>query len=110
MAIVVSNGSAVPVAANTRSADQVTGSYQFVSKGVITFVAKSSATGMYATLLVGGIALIQDQPIMYTGTAGTISINDNVLASQAMNGGRVELFLRNSTGSTITTDYSILYG
>jgi len=108
MAIVVASGTAVSTAANTKSADQVSGTYQFVGRGKVTLVAKGSATGMYLTCLIGGVAIINDLPIPYTGTAGTISVNDNVVASQKMNGGRVELYLRNSTGGALTTDY-ILY-
>ena len=77
MAIVVASGTAVSTAANTKSADQVSGTYQFVQKGKITLVAKGSATGMYLTCSVGGVALINDLPVPYTGTAGTISTNDN---------------------------------
>jgi len=109
MAVVVAAGTAVSTAANTKSADQVSGSYQFVGKGKITVVAKGSATGMYVTCLVGGIALVNDQAIPYTGTAGTISINDNIMTSQVMSGGRVELYLRNTTGGALTTDYLILF-
>lgn len=109
MAIVVAAGTAVSTAANTTSADQVSGTYQFVGKGKITLVAKGSATGMYLRCLVGGIAIINDLPIPYTGTAGTVSVNDNIVASQVMNGGRVELYLRNSTGGALTTDYILLY-
>lgn len=108
MAIVIASGTAVSTAANTKSADQVSGTYQFVGRGKVTLVAKGSATGMYLTCMVGGVAIINDLPIPYTGTAGTISVNDNVVASQKMNGGRVELYLRNSTGGALTTDY-ILY-
>jgi hypothetical protein len=109
MAILISAGTAVSTAANTKSADQVSGTYQFVSKGKITLVAKGSATGMYITCLVGGVAIVNDQPIPFTGTAGTISINDNVMASQVMNGGRVELYLRNTTGGALTTDYQVFF-
>lgn len=109
MAVVVANGSAVSVAANTKSADQVSGTYQFVGKGKLTLAAKSSATGMLCTCLIAGAALVNDQSIMYTGTAGTISINDNVIFSQMVNGGRIELYLRNSTGGAVTTDYTLLF-
>ncbi len=109
MAVVVAAGTAVSTAANTKSADQVSGSYQFVGKGKITLCAKGSATGMYLTCLVGGVALINDLPVPYTGTAGTISINDNIVASQVMAGGRVELYLRNTTGGALTTDYIVLF-
>lgn len=109
MAVVIAAGTAVSTAANTKSADQVAGSYQHVGHGKITLICKGSATGMYITCLVGGIALVQDQPIPFTGTAGTISVNDNIMCSQMMRGGRVELFLRNTTGGALTTDYQLLY-
>jgi len=109
MAIVVASGTAVSTAANTKSADQVSGTYQFVQKGKITLVAKGNASGMYLTCSVGGVALINDLPIPYTGTAGTISTNDNVICSQVVNGGRVELYLRNTTGGALTTDYIVLF-
>jgi hypothetical protein len=109
MAIVVASGSAVSVAANTKSADQVTGRNQYVGKGRIQLIAKTSATGMNYTLNVGGVALIDDQIVPYTGTAGTISVNDNVILDQVVNGGRVELFLRNVTGGALTNDYLIYF-
>lgn len=109
MAIVVAAGTAVSTAANTKSGDQVSGTYQFIGKGKVTLVAKGSATGMNVQLLVGGIALVNDQSIPYTGTAGTISINDNIIASQVMNGGRVEFYLRNTTAGALTTDYLVLF-
>jgi hypothetical protein len=59
---------------------------------------------------VGGVALINDQPVVYYGTAGTLSTNDNIVASQVVNGGRVELYLRNTTATAGTTcDYLILF-
>ncbi len=109
MAIVVASGTAVSTAANTKSADQVTGRHQYVGKGRIQLVAKGSATGMLITLNVGGVAIVDDNAIPFTGTAGTISVNDNVMADQVVSGGRVELFLRNGTGGALTTDYLIYF-
>jgi len=109
MAVVVNAQTALSTAANTKSADLVTGTYQFVGKGRITLAARGSATGMNATVLVGGIALINDQPIPYTGTAGALSVNDHVVCSQVMNGGRVEYSLRNTTGGALTTDSLLLF-
>lgn len=108
MAIVVTSGSATSVAANTKSADQVSGQYQYVGRGKFTLIAKSSATGMNCTCAVGGVAIIDDRIVPYTGTAGTIDVTANVVASQGMPGGRVELFFRNVTGGALTVDY-ILY-
>jgi len=109
MAIVIASGTAVSTAANTKSSDQVSGTYQFIGRGKVTLVAKGSATGMYITCMVGGIALVNDQAIPYTGTAGTISINDNIMTTQIMGGGRVELYLRNTTGGALTTDYILMF-
>lgn len=108
MAVVIASGSAVSTAANTKSADVVSGQYQYVGKGKFTLIALGSASGMRLTCNVGGISLIDDLPVPYSGTAGTIDASAHVIASQVLNGGRVELFLRNTTGGALTTDY-ILY-
>ena len=108
MAIVIVSGIYTTVA-NTKSADLVSGTYQFVGKGKITLCAKASATAPAVTCLVGGIALVNDQKIPYTGTAGTISVNDNIIASQVVNGGRVELYIREITGGTPTCEYILLF-
>ena len=69
MAVVIASGSAVSVAANTKSSDQVSGQYQYVGKGKFTLIGKSSATGMNLTCNVGGISLCDDKANPYTGTA-----------------------------------------
>lgn len=109
MAIVVASGSAVSVAANTKSSDQVTGRNQYVGKGKIQLIGKTSATGMNWTLNVGGVALVDDQVVPYTGTAGTLTTRDNVIVEQVVAGGRVELFLRNTTAGALTNDYIIYF-
>ncbi len=109
MAIVIGSGTAVSTAANTKSADQISGTYQFIGKGKVTLVARGSATGMNVQLMVGGIALVNDNAVPYTGTAGAISVNDHIVCSQVMNGGRVEFYLRNTTGGALTTDYLVLF-
>jgi len=109
MAIVIASGTTVSTAANTKTADLITGQYQFIGKGKVTLVARGSAAGMNAALSVGGIALINDLPIYAFGATGGLSINDHVVASQIMNGGRVELFLRNTTGGALTTDYIVMF-
>lgn len=109
MAVVISSGSAVSTAANTKSSDQVSGQYQHIGKGKVTLIALGSATGMNISCKVGGIALADDIAIPYTGTAGTIDASAHVITSQVMPGGRVELFLRNTTGGALTTDYLLLF-
>jgi hypothetical protein len=109
MAITIASGVTISTAANTKSNDLITGMYQFTGKGKITLVARGSAAGMNCTLAVGGVTLHNDLPIPYFGATGALSINDHVVVSQVMNGGRVEFFLRNTSGGALTTDYTILF-
>lgn len=110
MSIIVGTGSAVSTAANSVSAEQISGLYNYIGKGRITLVAKASATGLNCTFAVNGIPLIQDAGIMWFGTAGTMTINDNVLLSQIIKaGGYLSLKFRNTTGGALTVDYMVLY-
>lgn len=109
MAVVISSGSATSLAANTKSADRVSGQYQHVGKGKFTLIGLSSVTGMNVECRVGGVNLVADEVIPYTGTAGTIDTSAHIIASQVLAGGRVELFFRNTTGGAITTDHILLF-
>lgn len=109
MALVVHSETALSTAANTKTADLVTGQYEFVGKGKFTLACLGSATGMNVELRIGGVTIIADQPIPFTGTAGTIDISAHTMASQTLNGGRVELFLRNTTAGALTTDVLLLF-
>lgn len=108
MAVVIGAGSAISTGANAKSAELISGQYQHVSKGVFTLVAKASATGLNITCTVGGIALVDDQSIPFTGTAGTLDSTANIIASQVLAGGRCQLTVRNTTGGALTVDY-VLY-
>lgn len=112
MAIVVASGTTYSQAANTKSADLVTGRNQYVGKGRLQLVAKASAaaaTGMLCTLNCGGVALVDDQRIPYCGTTGTIDTAANIMVDQVVAGGRVEFFLRNDSAGALTTDYIIYF-
>lgn len=112
MAIVVGTGVATSVATGVKTADQITGRNQYVGKGRIQVAARGSAaaaTGMRATLNVGGVALIDDQLIPFAGTAGALSIRDHMILDQVVSGGRVEFFLRNDSAGTLTTDWVVLF-
>lgn len=109
MAIVVASGITISTNANTKSADLITGRNQYVGKGRLQLICKGSAAGMNVTLNVGGVALADDNPIPYSGTTGTISVNDNIMVDQVVAGGRVELFLRNTSGGALTTDYLVYF-
>ena len=109
MAIIVASAVTLSTAANTKTADLVSGRNQYVGKGTITLIAKGSAAGMNATLNVGGVALIDDLPIATFGATGSMSALDSEVLSQVVAGGRVELFLRNTTGGALTTDYQVKF-
>lgn len=109
MALVVGSKSALSVAANAKSADQVTGQYEFVGKGKFTLIALGSATGLNVSCSVGGVNLVNDQAIPFTGTAGTIDTSAHVIASQVLGGGRIELFFRNTTVGALTVDFILMF-
>ena len=110
MGVIVAMGSALSVSANAKSSDTVTGTFQYVpGVGVFSLYAKASATGMNCTFAVGGQTVCDDQAIPYTGTAGTLSDNDNRVLAQTLPGGRAQLFFRNTTAGAITVDYKLTY-
>lgn len=107
MGVVVASGTATSTAANTRSASQVAGTYEFAPfDGELTVAARGSATGMNLQLVVNGQSLIADNAVPYTGTAGAISLQDHEVASFPVEAGaRIEFYLRNTTAGALTTDY-----
>lgn len=109
MAVTIVSATTESVAAYTKTADKVSGQYENVGKGKIILAALPSATGMNATLSVGGITVINDQPLPWFGTTGTMSLSDNVVTSQLLNGGKVELFFRNTTVGALTVDYQLMF-
>lgn len=109
MAILVASGVTLSTAANTKTADLITGRNQYVGKGRLQLVARGSAVGMNVTLNVGGVALADDNAIPYFGATGALSVNDHIVIDQIVAGGRVELFLRNTTGGALTTDYAVYF-
>jgi hypothetical protein len=109
MAIVVASGMATSLTTGLKSADLVTGRNQYVGKGKLQLCARGSATGMTCTLNCGGVALIDDQAIPYFGATGGLTAKDHIVIDQVVAGGRVELFLRNPTGGTLTTDYALWF-
>jgi len=109
MGVVVASGTTTSTAANTKSADLVTGTYQFAPfDGELRVYARGSATGINITLTVNGQQLINDLPVAFFGATGALSKNDHEIASfDIPAGARIEFFLRNTTGGALTTDYSV---
>jgi len=109
MAVIVASGATVSVGAYLKSDDQVDGQFEFVGKGNIGLSALSSAVGINVTLKVGGVTIIDDKPMMFFGTTGSMKILDNVVVNQAVAGGRIELFFRNTTVGALTVDYACTF-
>jgi len=102
----IASTSALSVAANAKSSDIVTGTYQFTPfDGDLTVYARASATGLNVSITVDGVNVIGDQSISFTGTAGAISKIDHEVATIEVGAGsRVEVTFRNTTGGAITVD------
>ena len=109
MAILVASGVTINTNANIKSADLITGRNQYVGKGKLVLVARGSAAGMTATLNCGGIALADDLPIPFFGATGSLSAREHVVIEQSVAGGRVEMFIRNTSGGALTTDYAVYF-
>lgn len=109
MGVVIATGTATSVAANTKSADQVSGTYQFLPfDAEVTVYARGSATGLNVQLFADGTALMNDLAIPYTGTAGALSQIDHEIASFPLSAGsRIEFYLRNTTAGSLTCDFLI---
>jgi len=107
MVIVVSK-MALSLTTGTTSADQVSGTYQFVPKGMIKFYALGSATGLTFSLLNNGMSLANAQAIPFFGTTGALATSDHYIGGGGTLGGRVELTFRATTG-TPTVDYLLSY-
>lgn len=107
MGVVVASATAVSTAANTKSSDQVSGTYQFLPfPALVNVYARGSATGMNISLIIDGQNVIDDKAVPYTGTAGAISKQDHLMGSfPAGAGSRVEFYLRNTTAGALTTDH-----
>jgi len=103
--VYVASKMALSLTTGTTSADQVTGTYQFVPKGVIKFYALGSATGLTFTLLNNGMSIANAQAVPWFGTTGTMKKLDNEVLTQAVNAGRMELYFSNPTGGTLTVDF-----
>ena len=111
MGLILVNGTALSVAANSTSAEQVSSStYQFVPfSGTARIAARGSATGINMQLAAAGQTLCNDQPLPYTGTAGAISLLDHEVTSFPVEeGSRIELRFRNTTGGALTVDFILM--
>jgi hypothetical protein len=105
--VVVVSKMALSLTTGTTSADQVSGTYQFVPKGILRVYALGSATGLTMSVLNNGMSLMNAQAIPFFGASGTLKKMDNLVFEQAVNAGRLEMYFQNPTGGTLTTDFIV---
>jgi len=100
-------GQALSVAANAVSTNQVAGQlFEFLTRrSKMVLAAASSAVGINVTLAVGGILLINDQPISQANRFPVIP--DDVAAVEVTGPGRIILTFRNTTGGALTVNWLI---
>jgi hypothetical protein len=105
--VVVVSKMALSVGAGLTSADQISGTYQFVPKGILTVYGLGSATGLTMSILNNGMSLMNAQAVPFFGTTGTLKKFDHMIMQQAVNQGRIELYFQNPTGGALTIDFIV---
>jgi len=107
--VLVKSAMALSLTTGTTSAEQISGVYEFVQKGIINLYALGSATGLTCTLQVQGQPVINGEAVPFFGTTGTMKRSDHLVANAQINGGRLSLKFNNPTGGTLTVDYILEY-
>jgi hypothetical protein len=100
-------GQAVSVAANAVSANQLAGQlYEFLDRPAgVLLCACSSAVGINATLIIGGVAVLNDQPISQANRFPIIP--DDIVTEEGPVTGRMILTFRNTTAGALTVNFSL---
>lgn len=107
--IPISSGSALSVAANAESANQVQSTYDYLGVGKIILYARASATGLLANLFINGQQIARRIAIPFTGTAGGLDTSAHMILQANTAGGRAEVTFTNTTGAAITVDFVVSY-
>lgn len=99
-------GQSLSVAANTSSTNQLAGQlYEFLDRPAkVMLAAAASAVGLNVTLLIGGVAVVNDQPVSQANRFPVLP-DDIVTAERGM--GRMILTFRNTTGGALTANWSM---
>jgi hypothetical protein len=100
-------GQAVSVAANAQSANQLAGQlYEFLDRPAsVLLCAVAAAVGINVTLLIGGVAVINDQPISQANRFPIIP--DDIVTEEGPVMGRMILTFRNTTAAAILVNFSL---
>jgi len=103
-------GQALNVAANAVSTNQVAGQlYEFLqSPTKLLLSATSSAAGINCTLLVGGVAIVNDQPISQANRFPVLP--DDIVTGLKRAVGRIVLTFRNTTAGALTVNWAVDVG
>jgi len=98
------------VAANAVSANQLAGQlYEFIDRPMpVLLAATSSAVGINVTFLVGGVAIVNDQPISQANRFPVLP--DDIVTALRRARGRLVLTFRNTTGGALTVNASVDVG
>lgn len=99
-------GQATSIAANAVSTNQLAGQlYEFLDRPAkVMLAATSAAAGIFVTLLIGGVAVVNDQPISQANRFPILP-DDIVTAERGI--GRMILTFRNTTGGAIVVNWSL---
>jgi hypothetical protein len=100
----------VSVAANAVSANQLSGQlYEFLDRPMpVLLAAASSAVGLNCTFIVGGVAVVNDQPISQANRFPILP--DDVVTAIRRAQGRMVLTFRNTTAGALTVNASVDVG
>lgn len=95
------------VAANSTSTNRVSGmTHEFLNgPALVVFGAAAAAVGLNVSLLIAGVAIVDDQSVSQANRFPIIP--DDVVSSETVGGGRLILRFRNTTGAAIITHWLI---
>lgn len=101
---------ALSVAANAVSTNQLSGQlYEFLDRPTpVLLSGTSSAAGINVTFLVGGVAVVNDQPISQANRFPILP--DDIITSVRRGIGRMVLTFRNTTGGALTVNAAVDVG
>lgn len=104
-------GQAIVVAANATSANVLAGQqYEFLPRTTsILLAAAASAVGINCTLLIGGVTVVDDQPISQANRFPILP-DDAVTQEVARAGSRLILRFRNTTAGALNVNFSLDVG
>lgn len=95
------------VAANSTSTNRIAGlTHEFLDRPAsIVLAAAAAAVGVNASLLIAGVALVDDQAVSQANRFPVIP--DDIVASEGPVAGRIILRFRNTTGGAVVVHWLI---